>query len=149
MAMLRMIQAVALATLLAACSSVPYAQRVADRQAAYAAATGAPVRRFRFFNPLWSWEPLGRDQLVIYTRPQTAFLLDVGGCTDLEYTNRIALTSNFNEVSVGFDKVLTERRDFPCTITRIRPVDVKRLKATQEAQRRIETAPRATDNRAH
>jgi hypothetical protein len=128
---------------LAACSSVPYALRLSERQAAFAAAAGAPVNSFRFYNSLWSWEPLGRDQLVVYTRPQQAFLLDAGGCLDLEYTNAIGLTSSFGEVSVGFDKLLTGRRDMPCTITRIRPIDVKRLKATREQQRKIETEPRS------
>jgi hypothetical protein len=131
---------------LAACSSVPYAQRVAERQAAYVAAAGAPVHSFRFYGSLWSWEPLGRDQLVVYTRPQQAYLLDAGACFDLEYTNVIALTSRFGEVSVGFDKVLTGRRDLPCTITQIRPIDVKRLKAHQQEQRKIGTAPRAGDS---
>ncbi|MFC5524478.1 DUF6491 family protein [Rhodanobacter ginsengisoli] len=128
---------------LAACSSVPYSQRLAERQAAYAAAAGAPVHSFRFYHSLWSWEPLGRDQLVVYTRPQQAFLLDAGGCLDLDYTNAIGLTSNLGEVSVGFDKVLTGRRNLPCTITQIRPIDVKRLKATQAQQRKIETEPRS------
>ena len=90
---------------------------------------GPDQRSFRFYNDLWSWEPLGRDLLVVYTRPNQAWLLTVGGCTDLEFTNAIGLTSNMHEVSVGFDKVLTGRHDFPCTITRIRPVDVAHLKA--------------------
>ena len=63
----------------AGCSSVPYAQRVAERQAAYAAAAGAPVNSFRFFMPMWSWEPLGSDQVAIYTKPKEAWLLDYLG----------------------------------------------------------------------
>ena len=49
----------ALAVLLAACSSVPYAQRLQQRQAAYVAAAGAPVRSFRlvFGHSIYSWEP--------------------------------------------------------------------------------------------
>ncbi|KRF01925.1 hypothetical protein ASG87_10490 [Frateuria sp. Soil773] len=130
-----------LLALLAACSGVPRAQQDSQRQAAYAAAAGAPVRSFRFFT-LYSWEPLGRDRLAVYTRPNEAWLLDVGGCTDLEFTQAIGLTSNLHEVSVGFDKVLTGRRDFPCTIRQIRPVDVAKLKAVQHEQRRIEAAAR-------
>jgi len=38
--------------------------------------------------------------------------------------------------------VLTGRANFPCTIQRIRPVDVGRLKAVQQEQRRIEAEPR-------
>jgi hypothetical protein len=66
----------------------------------------------------------------------------VGGCINLEYTNAIGLTSNLHQVSVGFDKVLTGWRDFPCTITDIRPVNVKQLKATQAERRKIEEEPR-------
>lgn len=128
----------AAAAVLAACASVPLAQR----QAAYAAAAGAPVNHFRFFTPLWSWEDLGPDQVVIYTRPKEAWLLDVPGCNELPFANAIGLTSNLNEVSVNFDKVLTGRNNVPCTIQRIRPVDVGKLKAVQQEQRQIETEPR-------
>lgn len=130
------------ALLLAACSSVPRAEREAQRRADYEAAAGPDQRSFHFYNDLWSWEPLGPDLLVVYARPNQAWLLTVGGCTDLEYTHAIGLTSNIHQVSVGFDKVLTERRDFPCTITRIRPVDVAHLKAAQAERRKIEEAPR-------
>ena len=51
----------ALLLLLAACSNVPYAQRAGERQAAYAAAAGEPVRSFRFFT-LYSWEALGNNR---------------------------------------------------------------------------------------
>jgi hypothetical protein len=143
MSCVRVSMALVLVALLAACSSVPYAQRQQQRQAAYLAAAGAPVRSFRFFTPLWSWEPLSDAQLVVYTRPDKAWLLDVdGACQNLEFTNVIGLTSNLNEVSVNFDKVLTGRRDFPCTIKRIRPVDVARLKIEQAKQRKVESEPR-------
>lgn len=127
---------------LAACSSVPRAEREAQRRADYEAAAGPNQRSFRFFNNLWSWEPLGNDLLAVYTRPNEAWLLTVSGCTDLEYTSAIGLTSNLHQVSVGFDKVLTGRRDFPCFITAIRPVDVRLLKAAQEQRRAIEEQPR-------
>ncbi|MCW8807271.1 MAG: DUF6491 family protein [Rhodanobacter sp.] len=130
------------AAALAACSSVPYAQRLSERQADYAAAAGAPVRSFRFFGSMWSWEPLGRDQLAVYTRPSTAWLLDVSGCSGLEYANVIGLTSTLHQVSVTFDKVLAGRNDFPCTITQIRPVDVVHLKAAQKQRRQVNEVPR-------
>lgn len=133
---------------LAACSSVPYAQRVSERQAAYAAAAGAPVNNFQFFS-LYSWEPLGDSQLAVYTRPNEAWLLDLSGtCQDLGFTNAIGLTSNLNQVMTGFDKVITGRGNFPCTITKIRPVDVKSLRATQEQQRKITSEPRSADKDA-
>jgi hypothetical protein len=138
----RLFLAATAALAVAACSSVPYAQRISARQAAYAAAAGEPVRSFRFFE-LYSWEPLGNSQLAIYTRPNEAYLVTVmGPCPDLEFTNAIGLTSNLNEVQVRFDKVITGRRDFPCTIGEIRPVDLGKLKSVEHEQRKIQAADR-------
>lgn len=132
----------ALVGLLVGCSSVPYAQRQQQRQAAYLAAAGAPVTSFHFFT-LWSWEPLSDSELVVYTRPSQAWLLDLDGhCENLEFTHAIGLTSSTGEVWTHFDKVLTGRHYLPCTIMRIRPVDVKQLRIAQEAQRKIEAQPR-------
>ncbi|MEW9572061.1 DUF6491 family protein [Rhodanobacter sp. Si-c] len=131
----------ALVAVLAACSSVPYAQRVAQRQAAYAAAAGAPVRSFHFFN-LYSWEPLGDSQVAIYTQINRAWLLDVSPCQNLGFTNAIGLTSFAGEVSVNFDKVLVGRGYPPCFISKIRPIDVAKLKLEQQAQREINAEPR-------
>jgi len=148
MSMIRVLLATTLATMLAACASAPYAQRTSERQAAYAAAAGAPVRHFRFFS-LYSWEPLSDNQLAVYTKPNEAWLLDLGGdCQDLAFVNSIGITSNLNQVMVGFDRVLTGRRNFPCTISQIRPVDVKSLKAVQQQQRLIKSEPRSTDKEA-
>lgn len=134
--------AATVAVVLAACSSVPYAQRQQQRQAAYAAAAGAPVKSFHFFT-LWSWEPLSDRELVVYTRPTQAWLLDLDGtCQNLQFTQAIGLTSSVSQVYVGFDKVLTGRRYIPCIITQIRPIDVKKLRVEQEAQRKIDTQPR-------
>lgn len=130
------------AGLLAGCSSVPYAQRQSQRQAQYAAAAGAPVRSFHFFSPLYSWEALSDQQLAVYARPNQAWLLDVDGCPNLTFANAIGLTSSLNEVSVRFDRVLTGRNNFPCTITQIRPINVSRLRAAQQAQRKIDEKPR-------
>jgi hypothetical protein len=128
---------------LAGCASDPQRlQRDDQRVAAYAAAAGPAVRTFRFFGPLYSWEPLGNQQLVVYTRPNQAWLLDVAGCPGLPFTNAIGLTSNMHEVTVMLDKVLTGRRDYPCTITRARPLDVTHLKAVRKAQRKIEARAR-------
>ncbi|MGB3268730.1 MAG: DUF6491 family protein [Rhodanobacter sp.] len=131
-----------LVAVLAACSSVPLAQREQQRQAAYASAAGAPVRSFHFFT-LWSWEPLGDRQVVVYTRPSQAWLLDLDGpCQDLPFTQAIGLTSSSGTVFNRFDKVLVGRSSMPCMITQIRPVDVKQLRVAQEAQRKIDAAPR-------
>lgn len=132
---------VALAAALGACSSVPYAQRQAQRQAAYATAAGAPVRSFHFYN-LYSWEPLSETQLAVYTQANRAWLLDVSLCQNLPFANAIGLTSFAGDISVNFDKVLVGRSYPPCFITRIRPVDVAKLKLERQEERRIDAEPR-------
>lgn len=137
-------------TLLAACSSVPYAQRMQQRQQAYSAAAGAPVRSFRLVlgMQIYSWEPLSDTQLVIYTLPKRAYLLDVWPCNNLTFTNAIGLTSFANQVQAGFDKVLTGRPYIPCIIKQIRPVDLAQLKLEQENQRHVDSVPRADSDKA-
>ena len=88
-----------LAGLLVACSGMPYAKRSSDRLAAYTAAAGVPVKSFRFFSPLYSWEPLSDTELVVYTKPKEAYLLDLGACVNLQVTNGIGLTSSLGPVS--------------------------------------------------
>lgn len=143
--------AAALSAQLAACSSVPYAQREAQRLAAYQAAAGAPVQDFHVYHALWSWESLGHDQAVVYTQADRAWLLDVPGCIDLPYAHAIALTSSLSRVRVGLDQVLTGRANFPCFIRRIRPVNVRQLRLERGKQRRIDTVarPRAGLTVAH
>jgi hypothetical protein len=142
MSTIRVVGAVLIAALLAACSSVPYAQRIQQRQSAYNAAAGAPVRSFRFMTRIWSWEPLSDTQLVVYTVPNTAYLLDVWNCPNLTWTQTIGLTSTFREVSVNFDRVLAGRPYGPCTITNIRPIDLSKLKIERQAQREVDMQPR-------
>ena len=128
-------------SMLAACSSVLYAQRLRERQAAYAAAAGAPVRHFDFFT-LYSRESLGDSQLAVYTRPNKAWLLDVSPhCPRLDYSNSIAITSFAHRVSAHFDKVLTGS-PVPCVIEQIRPLDMTRLKQVERAQHAITAQPR-------
>ena len=141
---LRMLVPILLGVLLAACESVPYAQRLQQRQQAYSAAAGAPVRSFRLVMgaQIYSWEPLSDTQLVIYTLPSKAYLLDVWPCNNLTFTNFIGLTSFASEVQTGFDKVLTGRPYIPCIIKQIRPIDLARFKLEKESQRHIDSLPR-------
>lgn len=139
---IRWMCAATLMLLLTACSSVNLARRESDRKAAYNAAAGAPVSHFRFFD-LYSWEPLGDSALAVYTRPREAWLLDLyASCRNLRFAQSIGLTSNIHQVSVRYDKVLTGPAEVPCTIAKIRPVDVAKLKAVQQEQRKIEAEPR-------
>ncbi|WP_266158522.1 DUF6491 family protein [Dyella silvatica] len=143
----RLILASSFTALFAACSSTPEVkQSDGDRIAMYAAAAGAPQRSFRF-SDLYSWEPLSRTEVAIFTRPSEAYLLDLdGGCPNLAYANALGLTSSVNEVTAHFDRVMTGPGSYPCTITQIRPLDVAKLRLEQKAaQRKIEAKPRSPD----
>ncbi|GAB2536529.1 DUF6491 family protein [Rhodanobacter koreensis] len=133
-----------LAGLLTACSSMPSAQDMQQRQAAYVAAADAPVRSFRLVpgDSVYSWEPLGDTQLVVYVRPTRAFLLDTWPCSGLTVTNGIGFTSFADEVSAGFDKILTTRGYPPCAIKQIRPLDLARFKLEKEARRHADVMAR-------
>jgi hypothetical protein len=142
MSLIRVMGGLLMAALMAGCSSVPLAQRDQQRQSAYNAAAGAPVSSFRFMTRIWSWEPLSDTQLVVYTVPNTAYLLDVWNCPNLMWTQAVGLTSTFRMVSVNFDKVLAGRPYGPCPITKIRPIDLSKLKIEQQAQREVDIQPR-------
>lgn len=139
-----------LSVMLAACSSVPYAQRLQQRQQAYNAVAGAPVRSFRLVlgMQIYSWEPLSETQLVVYTLPNKAYLLDVWPCNNLTFTNIIGLTSFANTVQTGYDKVLTGRPYIPCMIKQIRPLDLAQLKLDKENQRHVNSVSRSNAGNA-
>ena len=105
------------------------AQRDQAHLAAVHAAAGKPVGSFNYMmSTLYSWEPLSENELLIYTRPDKAWLLNVGLCQELPYTTAIGLTSHVGQVSTGLDSVVVNRGNFPCRIQKIQPVDVKLLK---------------------
>jgi hypothetical protein len=139
---MKWIGAMVLGALLTACASSPTAQQMQARQAAYNAAAGAPVPSFRFIGRMWSWEPLSDSQLVVYTNPRTAYLLDVWACPNLSWTQAIGLTSSIHEVSSNLDKVLTGRPYQPCPIMKIRPLNLAQLKIEQASQREVDDQQR-------
>ena len=137
--------ALMLALLTTGCSSVPYAQRVAQRQADYAAAAGVPVRSFHFFGRLDSWTSLDDRTIAVWTRPSEAWLLDLDGpCNDLDFTPFIGLTSSAGTVNARFDKVLVRNTggiNLPCIIQTIRPLDVKAIKQAERGEHDATQAP--------
>ena len=125
------------AVLLAGCASTRISD--ADKRALYAAHAGAPVSSFRYFGSLNGWTPIGNDAVAVWTKPSEAWLLDLyGPCNDLGFSPVIGVTSNMNQVSAGFDKVLTRgagAMDIPCRIKTIRPLDVKAIRQAEKTMR--------------
>ncbi len=111
------------AVLLAACST-GLTKRDAQplRYEDYA---GSPIQSFRLVN-LDSWEPVARNQLVLWNGPGEAYLVTVWKtCNSLLFANVVNVTSTSREVST-LEKVRVDRMD--CPIESIRPVDVKAMR---------------------
>ena len=81
---------------LAGCSSggIPKREDEAQVRARFAAYAGEPIDRMSWMGQYYSWEPVGENQLVVFTTPSDAYLLKVSGpCTDLKFVTSIGLTS--------------------------------------------------------
>jgi len=128
------------AFLLAACASVPGqtdAQPSAKVQS-YVEHAGEPVEGFRLFGHVNSWNSLSDHKLVVRTGVKEAYLLSVDPtCMNLEFANRIALTTSLgNRVQTGFDYVRFDDgfQGQRCRITDIRPVDADAAREALKAR---------------
>jgi Family of unknown function (DUF6491) len=121
--------ALAGAVLLAACSSV--SQRTLKDQAErdrYVSYAGAPIDHFTYLGRFDSWHALSRNELVVFTTINDAYLLKVWQpCIGLPFATRIGVTSTFGTVNRGLDSVLVD--DQQCPVDEIRPVDYRKMLA--------------------
>jgi hypothetical protein len=118
-----------LMALLAACSSIPLQEREQAERGRIEAYAAQPVDHFTWLGRYDGWKPLSRDEALVWTTPQKAYLIKVASpCEDLRLAARIGLTSTLNTVySRGLDYVKV--RGWRCPIRQIRPVDYGRLQA--------------------
>jgi hypothetical protein len=113
---------------LAACSGIPLKQRQDEQRARYEAYAGPPIDQFTYLGRYDSWQPIGTNQVVVWTTPFQAYLIKVAPpCDNLQFANRIGLTSTGNTVSARFDFVKVGRQ-WRCPIQEIRPVDYQRMR---------------------
>ena len=97
--------------------------------ARYEPYVGEPVDSFTMFRHD-SWVPIDRNQLVLYTSINDAYLLTVAGpCYELPFAQTVGVTTTGNTVS-KFESVLV--RGNRCPITEIQPIDVHRMKADRQ-----------------
>jgi hypothetical protein len=145
----------ALLSLLAACASnrpgaaAPSAQGAGAGTAApataqeralarYSAYAGRPIKSFTWLGRFDSWEPLGKDHLLVYTRPNEAYLVKVSGPCDVRFaTGPIGITSTNSTVYAGLDSIAVNSGPggrWQCPIDEIRPLDVRGMKADLQSQ---------------
>lgn len=116
---------------LAGCASVGPTERMSQRLDLYQDVAQAPVKSFHFWQ-MYRWEPLGREHLAVWTRLDTAFLIEVQKpCSGLDFAHVVGLSSTQNRVYSRFDDVRFD--DQRCRIAQIRPVDVAALKAAEKS----------------
>jgi hypothetical protein len=131
-----------LLTTLTACSGIPLERRQDERRTRYESYAGAPIQQFTWLGHYDSWEPIGTNELVVRTTPNQAYLIRVAPpCENLEFTNRIEITSTANTVSAHFDFVkvgVSSGGHWRCPIQEIRPLDY--LKMRQDLRKEVEEA---------
>lgn len=113
--------------LLTACSGIPLRSRQDAERARYEAYAGPPIPQFTWLGSYDSWASIGTNELVVWTSPFQAYLIKVAPpCENLEFANRIGLTSTANTVYARFDFVKVSH--WRCPIQEIRPVDYQRMR---------------------
>ena len=110
--------------LMAGCASAPKLD--------YTDYAGEPVKSF-YMGSFDGWTAISKDQLVVWTGMNKAYLLNVQGyCPDLQFANAIAVTSTASTVD-RFEKVIVGRDR--CLIREIRPLDAKQMKEDRKLLR--------------
>jgi hypothetical protein len=130
------------AALLAACSGIPLKQREAAERARFEAYAGPPVDHLTWLTDYNGWEPISRDQLVLWTDINDAYLITVfRPCTNLMFARRIGLHPTASTVYAHFDSVHVDR--WNCIIKTIQPVDYRRMQRDLRQQHEAEKRARA------
>ena len=88
---------------------------------------GPPVERFTWLGRYYGFRPLGKQQVVMWTSINDAYLLTVTPpCVGLDFVSGIHLTTTARTVTRGVDGLLVQGQK--CFITEIRPVDYLAMK---------------------
>jgi Family of unknown function (DUF6491) len=113
--------------MLAACSGIP--KREDDRETVqrYLQYAGTPIDRFSKLGGFSGWRSLDRDQLVVWTGINKAYLLRIATpCEDPRFVNTIGVDARGGSQVSTFDSIIVG--DDRCRILEIREVDYKRMK---------------------
>ena len=142
---------VIVAALAAGCAS---ASRLgpAERLERYRSYAGEPVDRFQQVR-IDNWESLDANDIVLWNGRHEAYLVTVWEtCADLRQAYTISVISASSHTVSVFDKIKVGRDPTfgpmmtgldTCTIREIRPIDVKQMRADDEAIRKHREAGKA------
>jgi uncharacterized protein DUF6491 len=111
-------------------TGTPAQQQALARYTAYA---GPDLAYFTWLGYFYQWEPLGKDQLVVFTTTNEAYLLSVWPPCDLRFAvHTIGVSSKSRSVYARADSIVVDGRR--CPIGEIRKIDYPRMKADMKAQ---------------
>jgi len=126
------IASIIIATALAGCAGTVTKATGEQADMRYRDYAGEPIDKFTAFN-FDSWTAVSRNQLVVWTGINDAYLLTVWDhCDNLQFAERIAVRRTGSSVT-KFDSV--QVKDQRCPISEIRRVDVKQMKVERAALR--------------
>jgi hypothetical protein len=101
--------------------------RVLERYEPY---IGEPIRGFTAFR-MQSWQPVSRNQLILWTSISDAYLLTISNnCPDLMFTDSVRVTSTGSKIST-LDQILV--RGNRCPIQNIQPIDIRQWREDRNA----------------
>lgn len=128
--------AAGLATILAAgCAGARQREgEISDRER-YWYYAGEAIPSFNTWGRIDGWRPLGRNELVVWTRFDEAYILRVDpSCLELDTAIGIRLESRVSgTISSGFDSVRIGRHS--CRILKIHPLDYRLMKQEERELR--------------
>ena len=118
----------AAALLLTGCIST--LKKLNEPKLQYSEYAGEPVKSFYMRSNDQGWSPVSKDQLVVWSGINEAYLIKVTGyCPDLMFAQAVGVTNDGGTVD-KFSKVLVGRDK--CFIEEIRPIDTKQMKADRK-----------------
>ena len=78
-----------------------------------------------------SWQPVSRNQLILWTTINDAYLLTISNnCPDLMFSNSVGVSSTVSEISTMEHVIVRGDR---CPIQKIQPIDIRAYKRDREA----------------
>jgi hypothetical protein len=132
------------AAVLAACSGIPRQERDHEQLERYLKYAAPAVDRITYLGHYSGWQSLSSTQLVVWTGINDAYLISVRPpCENLQFANRIGLTSTGSTVYARFDSVLV--RHWKCQIEEIRPVDYLRMRQDLRQERAQEKSQASSE----
>ncbi len=134
---------------LAACSGDTPRATPAERLAFYEAHAGEPVRNMRLFGRLNGWTPLGNSAMVVWTRPNEAWLLNfTGPCQGpaVRQLDHALAFLQYGDFAVRHGEArgggVSQVARIPCRIDTIRPIDTQALRQSRDEIREASSEAR-------